>query len=147
MWINIENGERGKSLVITPQWSNTFGPDCSLQCWHSAHWEVCISSSCSFNKTESMVYNICERIDWNFTNKKVIFLEILQLLPTESEKYTANCTGYHVGTECFHGTQHPVTSRRSTQSLWAFLIQCIEISGMNCGSSKVSYKIELTVTP
>ena len=26
--INIENGERGKSLVITPQWSNTFGPDC-----------------------------------------------------------------------------------------------------------------------
>ena len=29
MWINIENGERGKSLVITPQWSNTFGPDCS----------------------------------------------------------------------------------------------------------------------
>ena len=28
-WINIENGERGKSLVITPQWSNTFGPDCS----------------------------------------------------------------------------------------------------------------------
>ena len=30
MWINIENGERGKSLVITPQWSNTFGPDCRL---------------------------------------------------------------------------------------------------------------------
>ena len=30
IWINIENGERGKSLVITPQWSNTFGPDCSL---------------------------------------------------------------------------------------------------------------------
>ena len=29
IWINIENGERGKSLVITPQWSNTFGPDCS----------------------------------------------------------------------------------------------------------------------
>ena len=28
IWINIENGERGKSLVITPQWSNTFGPDC-----------------------------------------------------------------------------------------------------------------------
>ena len=30
IWINIENGERGKSLVITPQWSNTFGPDYSL---------------------------------------------------------------------------------------------------------------------
>ena len=30
IWINIENGERGKSLVITLQWSNTFGPDCSL---------------------------------------------------------------------------------------------------------------------
>ena len=30
IWINIENGERGKSLVITPQWSNTFGPDCSI---------------------------------------------------------------------------------------------------------------------
>ena len=29
IWINIENGERGKSLAITPQWSNTFGPDCS----------------------------------------------------------------------------------------------------------------------
>ena len=28
IWINIENGERGKSSVITPQWSNTFGPDC-----------------------------------------------------------------------------------------------------------------------
>ena len=26
MWINIENGERGKSLVITAQWANTFGP-------------------------------------------------------------------------------------------------------------------------
>ena len=31
MWINTENGERGKSLVITPQWSNTFGPDYSLK--------------------------------------------------------------------------------------------------------------------
>ena len=31
IWINIENGERGKSLVITPQWSNTFGPDCRYQ--------------------------------------------------------------------------------------------------------------------
>ena len=30
IWINIENGERGKSLVIMPQWSNTFGPDCSF---------------------------------------------------------------------------------------------------------------------
>ena len=30
IWINIENGEWGKSLVITPQWSNTFGPDCRL---------------------------------------------------------------------------------------------------------------------
>ena len=28
IWINIENGERRKSLVITPQWSNTFDPDC-----------------------------------------------------------------------------------------------------------------------
>ena len=28
MWINIKNGDWGKSLVITPQWSNTFGPDC-----------------------------------------------------------------------------------------------------------------------
>ena len=28
IWINIENGERGKSLLLTPQWSNTFGPDC-----------------------------------------------------------------------------------------------------------------------
>ena len=28
IWINIENGERGKVLVIMPQWSNTFGPDC-----------------------------------------------------------------------------------------------------------------------
>ena len=28
IWINIENGERGKSLVTTPQWSYTFGPDC-----------------------------------------------------------------------------------------------------------------------
>ena len=26
--INIENGKLGKSLVIMPQWSNTFGPDC-----------------------------------------------------------------------------------------------------------------------
>ena len=31
MSINIENGEPGNSLVITPQWSNTFGPDCSLK--------------------------------------------------------------------------------------------------------------------
>ena len=28
VWINIENGERGKSLINTPGWSNTFGPDC-----------------------------------------------------------------------------------------------------------------------
>ena len=31
IWINIENGEWGKSLVIMPQWSNTFGPHC--RCW------------------------------------------------------------------------------------------------------------------
>ena len=29
VWINIENGELGKSLINTPEWSNTFGPDCS----------------------------------------------------------------------------------------------------------------------
>ena len=29
MWINIVNGERRQSLVITPERSNTFGPDCS----------------------------------------------------------------------------------------------------------------------
>ena len=28
VWINTENGERGKSLINTPEWSNTFGPDC-----------------------------------------------------------------------------------------------------------------------
>ena len=40
IWINIENGERGKSLVITPQWSNTFGPDCS--------WNIKIHRNNSF---------------------------------------------------------------------------------------------------
>ena len=29
VWINIENGEQGKSLINTPEWSNTFGSDCS----------------------------------------------------------------------------------------------------------------------
>ena len=28
VWINIENGEQGKSLINMPEWSNTFGPDC-----------------------------------------------------------------------------------------------------------------------
>ena len=28
LWINTENGEWGKLLIIIPTWSNTYGPDC-----------------------------------------------------------------------------------------------------------------------
>ena len=40
IWINIENGERGKSLVITPQWSNTFGPDCCSSTYFMIRIEI-----------------------------------------------------------------------------------------------------------
>ena len=33
VWINIENGEQGKSLINMPEWSNTYGPDCTLGSW------------------------------------------------------------------------------------------------------------------
>ena len=51
IWINIEDGERGKSLVITPQWSNTFGPDCRLiYFWRN----MSISSIFYFSKSTSI---------------------------------------------------------------------------------------------
>ena len=31
VWINIENGEWGKSLINTPEWYNTFDPDWSAE--------------------------------------------------------------------------------------------------------------------
>ena len=37
MWINTENGERGKSLINPPEWSNTFGPDYTINFMHTLH--------------------------------------------------------------------------------------------------------------
>ena len=48
IWINIENGERGKSLVITPQWSNTFGPDCSIEIARENDVKISFSMRCNF---------------------------------------------------------------------------------------------------
>ena len=31
IWINIANRQRGKSMINTPDWSDTFGPDCREQ--------------------------------------------------------------------------------------------------------------------
>ena len=83
--------------------------------------------------------------------QKIFFLGILQLLlPTESEKCTASCIGFHIHTECFGYIMYikmadwklPVTSQRSTQSLRAFPIQCVEISGDHwCRGVRDSLKI------
>ena len=48
IWINIENGERGKSFVITPQWSNTFGPDCRFASVLRVAFEDATLTQCFF---------------------------------------------------------------------------------------------------
>ena len=88
MWINIENGEWGKSLVITLQWSNTFGPDCS-PCLLFIFWLCTIRLMLTFNifcKTCSKKQSITQQIK-RLTLTIIIVLKLHSKTPILSVTY------------------------------------------------------------
>ena len=79
MWINIENGERGKSLVIMPQWSNTLGLDCRFSLTeakdiHHEHASTSALNARSFSKDYNLHGLINNSITAGATKEFLLFL-------------------------------------------------------------------------
>ena len=121
IWINIENGEQGKSLVITPQWSNTFGPDCRLHGSFdvfSGRWVIDImpksksidvqvywcTCTCliGLKLGSGLAWNIFSVISWGqWGCSKFLFSNLTFLLLHLLVTYLHNYNHYHEEKNCF----------------------------------------------
>ena len=107
-WINIENGEREKSLVITPQWSNTFGPDCRHHIRNFLNFFVA-----SFGENHAM----------SSFNPYVLFqLEITFLIqPNQNKRPTSTLFCIHVEQTDERFLSSFKTAAKLAQSIWRSL--------------------------